>query len=71
MGHVICSCVSLVRDIIYSNQNLQTPSIKHRKHFEQTALRQLEKQLGVNILECGMFIDEEFICWGYTRRTNR
>jgi hypothetical protein len=54
MGHVICSCVSLVRDIIYS------PSIKHGKHFEQTVLRQLEKQLGVKILECGMFNDEEF-----------
>jgi hypothetical protein len=38
-------------DIIYSNQNLQIPSIKHGKQFEQSALRQLEKQLGVTILE--------------------
>jgi hypothetical protein len=45
------SCVNLVRDIIYSNQNLQIPSIKHGKQFEQSALRQLEKQLGVTILE--------------------
>jgi putative phage-type endonuclease len=60
------SCVNLVRDIIYSNQNLQTPSIKHGKHFEQTALRQLEKQLGVKILECGMFIDKEFQFLGAT-----
>lgn len=62
--HAVCrrrattSCVNLVRNILYSKEILNAPSLNHGKKYEDIAHKQLAKQLQCEISTCGMFLNE-------------
>lgn len=58
------SSAPLVKSHLYSYSLHNIKSVKHGKDSEEIALRQLERQLNINIHKCGLFIDEHFFFLG-------
>lgn len=50
---------TLVKQIFKSKNMSPTTAMKHGLHYENVAKEKLEKQLNINVKECGLLIDEE------------
>nr|XP_049695130.1 uncharacterized protein LOC110371421 isoform X2 [Helicoverpa armigera]XP_049695131.1 uncharacterized protein LOC110371421 isoform X3 [Helicoverpa armigera] len=60
------STAPLVKNILYKNNLSHVASIAHGMENEHQALLQLQRQENVNILPCGLFIDESHCYMGAT-----
>ncbi|GBP09537.1 hypothetical protein EVAR_76550_1 [Eumeta japonica] len=52
-------CANTVKKIIYGTNLEHVASIKHGRNNEGQALKQLAEQEGINIEQCGLFIDKD------------
>nr|CAI5863127.1 unnamed protein product [Callosobruchus analis] len=52
-------CHNLVKQLLYRTNDLQTPAIIYGRIHEKTASEMYEKEMGVSVEECGLFIPAE------------
>lgn len=58
------SVTNLLKQIYYKNLYLDTPAIRYGKDNLHKAKNKFTKNTGINIINCGIFIDEELKFFG-------